>query len=148
LVLGGVPVEHDRGPVAHSDGDVLLHALTDALLGSIGGPDIGELFPDSAAEHAGEDSARYVREAVARVRAAGHAVMNVDAVVVLERPKLGALKQRVRESVARLVGVEVSRVSVKGKTHEGVDAVGEGRAIAAQVVVLLGRRQGAGGDGQ
>lgn len=143
LVIGGVPVEGPGvggvavGVVAYSDGDVLLHAATDALLGAIGEPDIGQLFPDTAAENAGRDSAAFIAEAVRRVTAAGWKVGNLDATVVLERPKLSPVKERIRENLARLLGVGVERVNVKGKTHEGVDALGEGRAVEAHVVVLL-----------
>lgn len=127
------------GPVARSDGDVLLHALTDALLGALGMPDIGQLFPDTDEANEGRDSAEFVAEAVRRVRGAGWRVENVDATVILQRPKLGPVKERVRGRVAGLLGVEQSRVNVKGKTHERVDATGEGRAVQAHVVVLLAR---------
>ncbi|MEO0512502.1 MAG: 2-C-methyl-D-erythritol 2,4-cyclodiphosphate synthase [Planctomycetota bacterium] len=139
LVIGGVAFEHDRGPVGHSDGDVLLHAVTDALLGAVGEPDIGTLFPDDAAENEGRDSADFVRAAVDRVRGLGYEVVNLDATVVLERPKLKSRKGEIRDRIAGLLGVEPGRVNVKGKTHERVDAVGEGRAVEAHAVVLVGR---------
>lgn len=154
LVIGGVHLTGDggagsggvgdrgageRGPVARSDGDVLLHALTDALLGALGMPDIGQLFPDTDEANEGRDSAEFVAEAVRRVRGAGWRVENVDATVILQRPKLGPVKERVRGRVAGLLGVEQWRVNVKGKTHESVDATGEGRAVQAHVVVLLAR---------
>lgn len=144
LVIGGVRVEGPGvggvavGTVAHSDGDVLLHAATDALLGAIGEPDIGQLFPDTDPRHEAQDSAVFLAEAVRRVRQRGLGVVNLDATVVLERPKLGPRKGEVRARVAELLGVPVDRVNVKGKTHEGVDAVGEGRAIEVHCVVLLG----------
>ncbi len=143
LVIGGVRVEGPGvggvavGTVAHSDGDVLLHAATDALLGAIGEPDIGQLFPDTAAENAGRDSAEFIAEAVRRVRAAGWEVGNLDATVILERPKLSPVKGQIRANLARLLGVGEDRVNIKGKTHEGVDALGEGRAVEAHVVVVL-----------
>jgi 2-C-methyl-D-erythritol 2,4-cyclodiphosphate synthase len=139
MVLGGVGFECDRGPVGHSDADVLLHAVTDALLGAAGLPDIGQLFPDTDPRWAGANSAVFLSEAVRLVREAGWEVVNVDATVVLERPKLGARKTEVRAGVARLLGIDPSRVNIKGKTHEGVDAVGEGRAVEAHAVVLLMR---------
>lgn len=139
LVLGGVRLEHDRGPVGHSDGDALYHAVTDALLGAIAEPDIGQLFPDTDPRHDGADSRVFVEEAVRRVRAAGYAVGNLDATVILERPKLGAHKAAMRANLAELLGVDVSRVNVKGKTHERVDAVGEGRAVEVHAVVVLVR---------
>ncbi len=137
LIVGGVRLDSQVGPVARSDGDVLLHAVTDAVLGAIAGPDIGQLFPDTDPAHEGEDSSRYVAEAVARAREAGYVPVSLDATVVLERPKLGPTKQAIRENLARLLATPLDRVNVKGKTHEGVDAVGEGRAIEAHCVVLL-----------
>ena len=135
LVVGGVVFEHEQGPVARSDGDVLLHAVTDALLGAIGEPDIGQLFPDSDPAHDGQDSSEYVAEAMRRVRSAGYVVGNLDATVILERPKLGARKGEIRSRLVGMLGTE--SVNLKGKTHEGVDAVGSGRAIEAHAVVLL-----------
>lgn len=143
MIVGGVILDDPEfalGPVAHSDGDVLYHAVTDALLGALGLPDIGQLFPDTAAAHEGQDSADFLREAVRRVRGAGYEVGNLDATVILERPKLGPRKKEIRANLARLLGVPVERVNIKGKTHEKVDAVGEGRAIEAHAVVLLTRR--------
>ena len=137
LVIGGVTFEHDRGPASHSDGDALLHAITDALLGAIGEPDIGQLFPDNDPENDGRDSADFLAEAVRRVSAAGLAIGNVDATVVLQRPKLGPRKAAIRERVAGMLGVATRDVNIKGKTHERVDAVGEGRAIEAHACVLL-----------
>lgn len=137
LMVGGVPMEHDRGPVAHSDGDVLFHAITDALLGAIGAPDIGELFPDSDPGHAGADSAAFLGEAARRVREAGYEIANLDATVILERPRLAPHKGAIRDSIARVLGLDAGAVNVKGKSHEGVDALGEGRAIEAHCVVLI-----------
>lgn len=139
LVLGGVRMEHDRGPVAHSDGDALYHAVTDALLGAIAEPDIGQLFPDTDPRHDAQDSEVFLAEAVRRVRAKGLQVVNVDATVILERPKLSPHKEAMRMNIARVLGADVSAVNVKGKTHEKVDAVGEGRAVEVHVVVLVGR---------
>jgi 2-C-methyl-D-erythritol 2,4-cyclodiphosphate synthase len=140
LVIGGVTLESDRGPVAHSDGDVLYHALVDALMGALALPDIGQMFPDNARENAGRDSAEFVRAAQQRVAMSGYAVANVDATVILERPRIGPVKDRVRANIAGLLGLPVGRVNVKGKSHERVDAVGEGRAVEAHVVALLVRR--------
>lgn len=132
---GGAPI----GPVGHSDGDVLYHAVTDALLGALAMEDIGQLFPDTAKVNEGRDSADFVREAMSRVSGAGYRVANLDTTVVLERPKIGPFKLEIRANLARLLGVEPACVNVKGKTHERVDAVGEGRAIEAHAVVLLVR---------
>lgn len=139
LILGGVILDSPIGPVAHSDGDALLHAITDAVLGALGLPDIGQLFPDSDPTWKGAASDRFVAEALRRARADGWWVANLDATVILERPRLGPHKDEIRRSVARITGVDESRVNVKGKTHEGVDAVGEGRAIEVHAVVLLAR---------
>lgn len=137
FVLGGVRIEHSRGPVGHSDADVLMHAVTDALLGAIGGPDIGQLFKDTDPAHEGQDSAVFLKEAVRRVTEAGYSVVNLDATVVCEQPKIGPHRSAIGANLARLIGVGADRVNVKGKTHERVDAVGEERAIEAHCVVLL-----------
>ncbi len=137
FILGGVAVEHDRGPVGHSDGDALLHAVTDALLGALGLPDIGELFPDTDPQWDGAASDRFLLAAVERVQEAGGTIENLDCTVILERPKVKPLKPALRSNLARLLAVDPARVNVKGKTHEKVDAVGEGRAIEVHVVVLL-----------
>ena len=139
MILGGVRLEHDRGPVGHSDGDALLHAVTDAILGALGLPDIGELFPDSDPAWRGADSGRFLREAVRRMTEADHRISNLDVTVVLERPKLSLVKQTIRANIADLLGVDPSRVNIKGKTHERVDAIGEGRAVEVHAVVLLAR---------
>lgn len=139
LILGGVRLESERGPVAHSDGDALLHAVTDAILGALALPDIGQLFPDTDPRHAGKDSTVFLAAAVERAHVAGWRVGNLDATVILERPKLGPVKEAVRARLASLLGVDVSAVNVKGKTHEKVDAVGEGRAVEVHAVVLLVR---------
>ncbi len=139
MILGGVRLQHDVGPVGHSDGDALYHAVTDALLGAIGQPDIGQLFPDTDPRHDGEDSAVYIEEAARRVRAAGYEVANIDCTVILERPKLSPVKDRLRANIAQRIGVAIDRVNVKGKTHEKVDAVGEGRAVEVHVVAMLQR---------
>lgn len=139
MVLGGVRLEHNLGPVGHSDGDALFHAVTDAVLGAIGEPDIGQLFPDTDLRHEGEDSAVFLTEAMRRAGERGWVVGNLDATVVLERPRLGPVKEQVRANLAKLLGVEIGRVNVKGKTHEGVDAVGRGEAVEVHAVVLLVR---------
>ena len=125
------------GPVGHSDGDALYHAVTDALLGALALPDIGQLFPDTDPRHEGRDSADFVFEAMNRVRAAGYQVVNLDSTVILERPKIGPHKERIRRNLAALLEVAIENVNVKGKTHEKVDAVGEGRAIEVHAVLVL-----------
>jgi 2-C-methyl-D-erythritol 2,4-cyclodiphosphate synthase len=137
LILGGVWIAHDRGPVAHSDGDALLHAVTDALLGALGEPDIGQLFPDTDPRHDAQDSRVFLHEAARRVRESGYEVSNLDATVILERPKLSPHKASMRANIAAVIGIDEARVNIKGKTHEKVDAVGEGKAVEVHVVVLL-----------
>ncbi|MBX3379504.1 MAG: 2-C-methyl-D-erythritol 2,4-cyclodiphosphate synthase [Phycisphaeraceae bacterium] len=139
LLVGGVRLESDRGPVAHSDGDALLHAVTDALLAAAALPDIGQLFPDTDARHESRDSREFLKEAGRQVRSAGWVVANIDATVVLEKPKLSPHKEEIRSNIAAALDIDSSRVGVKGKTHEKVDAVGESRAIEVHVVALLVR---------
>ncbi len=137
LVLGGITIPHDHAPVAHSDGDALLHAVTDALLGALAQPDIGQLFPDSAPENKGRDSRDFLAEALRRVHAEGLTVGNLDATIILERPKLAPHRETIRARLADLLAVDLDRVNVKAKTHERVDAVGLGLAVEAHAVVLL-----------
>jgi 2-C-methyl-D-erythritol 2,4-cyclodiphosphate synthase len=137
LILGHVPIESDRGPVSHSDGDVLLHAIIDALLGGAGLPDIGELFPDSDPAYKGIDSSVLLERALALVAERAYVPVNVDATVHTERPRLGPHKEAIRREVARLLNLPLDAVSIKAKTNEGVDAVGRGEAIACTVVVGL-----------
>ena len=137
MILGGVPLDHASGPVGHSDGDALLHALTDAILGAIGTADIGGLFPNTDEANRDRDSLEFLNEALRRMRGAGYELGNVDCTVILERPKIGPHRDSIIERLAGALGVEPSRVNVKGKTHESVDAVGEGRAVKVHVVALL-----------
>ncbi len=140
MIVGGVILDDptfDRGPVAHSDGDVLYHAVVDALLGALAMPDIGQLFPDTAAAHEGQDSRDFVLAAASTIAKAGWSVVNLDCTVILQRPKLSPVKDRIRANLANLLGVDISVVNLKGKTHEKVDAVGESRAVEAHVVALL-----------
>lgn len=137
LVLGGVRVPCEFGFEAHSDGDILLHAVTDALLGALGLGDIGMHFPDSDPRWKDCDSSVFVRHAVSLVRERGYRIGNVDATVILERPKLGPLRAGIRSNLARLLELDEERVSVKFKTAEKVGPVGEGRSAEAQAAVLL-----------
>ncbi len=142
LVLGHVEVPFELGPAGHSDGDVVLHALIDALAGAAGLPDIGEMFPDSDPAYAGIDSGRLLEQVLQRVRALGFAPVNADVIIHAERPRLSPFKPAIRGEVARLLDVAPARVSIKAKTHEGVDAVGRGEAVACTAVVGLGRGSG------
>lgn len=139
FVLGGLAFDADRGPVGHSDGDALLHAVTDAILGGLGLEDIGQLFPDSDPRWDGAASRVFLEEACRLMRSMDFDLGNLDATIVLERPKIGPAKEALRTSLAEMLGVDAGRVNLKGKTHEKVDAVGEGRAIEVHVVVLLER---------
>jgi 2-C-methyl-D-erythritol 2,4-cyclodiphosphate synthase len=134
LRIGGVALEHDRGLGGHSDGDVLLHAITDALLGAIAAPDIGALFPPSDAKWKGADSVVFLREALKRVRDAGYGVANVDASLILATPKIGPHAARIRARLAELLGVRGDCVGLKAKTPEGLNLE---NAALAHVVVLL-----------
>lgn len=141
LIVGGVALDFDRGLIAHSDGDVLYHAVVDALLGALALPDIGQMFPDSSPANAGRDSADFVREAVLLVLQHGFVIVNIDATVILEKPRLSPVKDQIRQNLCRLLKTPMERINVKGKSHERVDAVGESRAIEAHVVVLLTKRE-------
>ena len=141
LRLGGVEIAFDRHLVGHSDADVLLHALTDALLGAAGLPDIGELFPDTAAENRGRDSAEILAAALQRVHQAGYRPANVDCIVLAEEPQLSAHKEAIRGRIAELLELDPTRVGIKAKTGEEVGPVGRREAIEAQCVVLLVERQ-------
>ena len=137
LILGGVSIPSDRGALGHSDADAACHAATDAILGAASLGDIGAHFPDSDPRWKGASSIELLRQAAAMVRAAGHDIANVDVVIVLERPKIAPHKDAIRAGLAGAMGVPVENVSVKGKTNEGVDAVGRGEAIAAHAVASL-----------
>lgn len=141
LVLGGVHVPSERGGEGHSDADALAHAITDAILGALCEGDIGMHFPDSDARWRGADSLQLLARVVWLAGERRYRVGNVDATVMLERPKLRAHVHAMREKLAQVLGVDVDAVSVKAKTGEGLDAVGEGRAVAAHAVVLLYERR-------
>ena len=147
FVLAGVRFDHPMGPVGHSDGDAVYHAVTDALLGALGRPDIGELFPDDDPKLAGAPSAGFVEAAVVEMKKAGYAVGNLDVTVVCERPRLSPHKPEMIDNLARLLGCDRGRVNLKGKTHERVDAIGEGRAIEAHVVVMVEKKGTKGREG-
>ncbi len=139
FVLGGVAIENPVGPVGHSDADVLLHALVDALLGAAGLGDIGEWFPDTDPKFAGADSTTLLAETLAEVRTRGWHVVNLDCTIFAERPKLTPHKSEIRRRLAELMEVAAETVNVKAKTGEKVGPIGRGEAIAADVVVLLSR---------
>jgi 2-C-methyl-D-erythritol 2,4-cyclodiphosphate synthase len=137
LVLAGIVVADDVRPVAHSDGDVVLHAVVDALLGAMGWGDIGELFPNDDSRWEGAASRVFVDEVMGRVDIAGYVVGNCDVTVLADRPKLKSFKQVMRAALAGMLRAPGDRVNIKAGTNEGCDAIGRGEAIAAHVVVLL-----------
>jgi 2-C-methyl-D-erythritol 4-phosphate cytidylyltransferase/2-C-methyl-D-erythritol 2,4-cyclodiphosphate synthase len=137
LIVGGVTLASDRGALAHSDGDVACHAATDAILGAAGLGDIGRHFPDTDPQWKGADSIALLAAAARLVRDAGFETANLDITVILERPKIKDAIDAMRARLAGALGIDPARVSVKGKTNEGVDAVGRGEAIAAHAVALL-----------
>ena len=139
LRIGGVDVPGDVHAIGHSDADVLLHAVTDSLLGPIGAPDIGRLFPDDDAANRDRDSADFLAEAVRRMRVDRWSVVNLDAVILAETPKMAPHIEAMRTRVAALIDVDSNRVGLKAKTGEGVGSIGGGLAIAARVVCLLAR---------
>jgi 2-C-methyl-D-erythritol 2,4-cyclodiphosphate synthase len=137
LVIGGVEIPHERGLLGHSDADVLLHAITDAILGAAALGDIGRLFPDHDPRFRDADSRVLLRTAVARAAAAGWRIGNVDATVIAERPRIGPHVAAMCAAVAAECGIDASAVNVKGKTSEKLGYAGRGEGIAAQAVVLL-----------
>ena len=137
LVLGGVAIEFDRGLAAHSDGDVLVHALCDALLGAAGLGDIGRHFPDTSPEFAGIDSRILLRRVVALVRDRGFAVVNADATIVAQAPRLALHLDRMRAHLAADLAIGVDGVNIKATTTEGMGFAGRGEGIAAHAVALI-----------
>lgn len=137
ILLGGVRIEHYRSLHGHSDADVLLHAVTDALLGAAGLGDIGELFPDTDPANRGRDSADMLRLAWQKVQIEGWSIMNLDAIVFAQQPKLSPYKGRIRERIAEILDIAPAQVGVKAKTGERVGPVGREEAISAECVVLL-----------
>jgi 2-C-methyl-D-erythritol 2,4-cyclodiphosphate synthase len=139
LILGGVTIPSEFGLEGHSDADILLHAITDAVLGAVALGDIGAHFPDSDPKWKGADSARFVEHAVELAHQAGFAIVNVDSTVIIEKPKLKDYRLAIRESIARTLALPLDRVSVKFKTAEGVGPVGEGLSAEAHAIVTLSK---------
>ncbi|HEV3179074.1 MAG TPA: 2-C-methyl-D-erythritol 2,4-cyclodiphosphate synthase [Steroidobacteraceae bacterium] len=137
VMLGGVRIAHTRGVVAHSDGDVVLHALCDALLGAAGLGDIGQHFSDADPRWRGADSARFVAEVLAMLRGRGLTVANADLTVIAQAPKIAPHRAAMRRQIARLLALEEERVNIKATTTEGLGFLGRVEGIAAQAVVLL-----------
>jgi 2-C-methyl-D-erythritol 2,4-cyclodiphosphate synthase len=137
LRLGGVEIPHDRRLIGHSDADVLLHAITDALLGAAALGDIGELFPDTDKANRGRDSAEMLARAADKVRQAGYEIVNLDCIVFAERPKLTPHKEAIRRRVAEILKLNAAQVGLKAKTGEGVGEIGREEVMMAQCVALL-----------
>ena len=139
FILGGVEISFDRGPAGHSDGDVLAHAICDALLGAASLGDIGTHFPDTDPQWKDANSLRFLEHVRDLIAARGMRIEHIDAVVITEKPKLGHHFPAIRESMATSLGIEPQRINLKAKTNEGVDAVGRGEAIAAQAIATVTR---------
>jgi 2-C-methyl-D-erythritol 2,4-cyclodiphosphate synthase len=139
VMLGGVRIAHDAGVVAHSDGDVLLHALCDALLGAMGLGDIGEHFPDTDPRWKGADSRQFLRHCASLLAERGWRLVNADATVVAEAPRLAAHRAEMRARIAADLGCAEERINVKATTHESLGALGRREGLAAQAIVLLAR---------
>jgi 2-C-methyl-D-erythritol 2,4-cyclodiphosphate synthase len=137
LILGGIEMPFDKGPAGHSDGDVLSHAITDALLGAAGLGDIGTHFPDTDPKWKGVSSLLFLEHVRKLLDGRGLRIAHIDAVVICERPKLGPHFPAMREALARSLGIRADQINLKAKTNEGVDAVGRGEAIAAQAVATI-----------
>jgi 2-C-methyl-D-erythritol 2,4-cyclodiphosphate synthase len=137
LILGGIQLAFDKGPVGHSDGDALAHAICDALLGAAGLGDIGTHFPDTAPQWKGANSLKFLEHVRSLIADHGMRIAYLDAIVIAERPKLGAHFPAMRVALAGALGIPVELINLKAKTNEGVDAVGRGEAIAAQAVATL-----------
>lgn len=140
LILGGVDIPFEKGLLGHSDADVLVHAVMDALLGAAALPDIGQQFPDSDVRYAGADSLLLLKKVGGLVSAAGYEIGNIDSTVIAQRPKLAGYIPQMRENIAAVLGIEAQRVNVKATTEERLGFTGEGLGIAAQAVALLERR--------
>jgi len=140
LMLGGIAIPHDKAAVGHSDADVLLHAITDALLGAAALGDIGELFPDTDPANRGRDSGEMLRAAADRLAAAGWQVTNLDCVIFAQRPRILPYRTIIRRRIAEILDLDEQVVWLKAKTGEGVGPIGEERAIAAECVALVERR--------
>jgi 2-C-methyl-D-erythritol 2,4-cyclodiphosphate synthase len=137
LRLGGVAIPHDRESIGHSDGDALLHAVIDALLGAAALGDVGLIYPDTDPENRGRDSAEMLAATLDAVAALGWKIVNIDCIVFAQRPKLLPHRQAIRERMADILGIEVERVGLQAKTGEGIGSIGREEAIAAQCVALL-----------
>ena len=140
MMIGGVEIPFEKGPAGHSDGDPLLHALTDALLGAAGLGDMGAHFPDTDPRWKGVSSEIFLRETAKGIAANNYEILNLDCNIILERPKLSPHIEAIRRHIASILDLSPEQVSVKAKRHEGLDSLGRNEAVSAQAVVLLVRR--------
>ena len=138
-ILGGVTFDHPKGPMGHSDGDVVLHAISDALLGAAGLDDLGTLFPDTDAEWKGADSAALLAEVVRRLGDKGWSPVNLDVVIATEGPRIAPRRAELRARICGLVGLDPADVNIKGKTLEGMGALAGGTGVAVQAVCLISK---------
>ena len=141
VILGGVAIPSNKKADGHSDADALCHAIIDALLGAAGLGDIGQHYPDTDPKYKGASSIEFLKQIAAEIRSAGYEIVNIDAVVITETPRLADYKNKIRENIAEASGIEVARINVKGKTAEGLGQIGSGDAICAQAVALLEEKQ-------
>ncbi len=139
LILGGVEIPYELGLAGHSDADVLVHAIMDALTGALGLPDIGVLFPDTDRRYQDISSLVLLEKVVGRMKEKGYAMVNADSVIIAQKPRLSAFIPEMRQNIAAVCGVAAELIGVKATTTEGLDAVGEGKGIAASAVVLLSK---------
>jgi len=140
LVLGGIEIAFELGLLGHSDGDAVLHAVTDAILGAAGLGDIGMMFPDTDPQWKDADSAELLKQVVRKVSQQGWEIVNVDLIVHAQLPKLGPYRGQMKRRIAELLEMDFANVNIKAKTNEGLDAVGECRAIAATAITMLRRK--------
>lgn len=138
IIVGGVAIESPFALEGHSDADLLMHAITDALLGALGDKDIGYYFPPSREENRGRPSVEFLTYAYDLVKKQGYSLINLDSTIICERPKIKKVREEIRENLARILQVKPSQIGIKGKTNEGVGAVGREEAVSCHAVVLLG----------
>jgi len=141
LILGGLEIPYSKGLLGHSDADVLLHAICDALLGAIGEPDIGEQFPDTDPKYKGASSVELLKKVLGLVNKKGFLVNNIDSIVIAQEPPLSAHKSKIQKNVASILGIDEDNVSIKAKTNEGLGQIGAGSAIASYAIASLMRRE-------
>jgi 2-C-methyl-D-erythritol 2,4-cyclodiphosphate synthase len=141
IILGGVSIPFEKSIVAHSDGDVLIHAVIDALFGAAGLGDIGQHYPDTSSVYKGCDSRTLLKDAIAKVTAKGYELINLDSTIIAQAPKLAPHLPQMQENLSTDLQISINQINIKAKTHEGLDALGKKEGIAAQVVVLLKQKE-------